>query len=104
MAPSALTPNDLYQLSYETFNCTDPIDHGGLKAKQLICDALKNRVEAIDHDVCEVGDEDAFFVADLGEVYRQHLRWKTHLGRVKPHYGQSPRFYLVFPHTHPTLC
>jgi ornithine decarboxylase len=55
----------------------------------LIGQALKSRVETIDHDTCDVGEEDAFFIADLGEVYRQHLRWKKNLARVKPHYGMS---------------
>jgi ornithine decarboxylase len=27
-------------------------------------------------------------VADLGDVYRQHLRWKLNLPRVKPFYGE----------------
>jgi ornithine decarboxylase len=31
-------------------------------------------------------------VADLGEVYRQHLRWKLNLPRVKPFYGTTHRF------------
>lgn len=57
--------------------------------KQLIGNALKERVQNIDHDVCEPGDEDTFFVADLGEVYRQHMRWKLNLPRVKPFYGKS---------------
>ncbi|KZF24754.1 ornithine decarboxylase [Xylona heveae TC161] len=55
--------------------------------KQLIGEALRHRVESIDHDDCEPGEEDAFFVADLGEVYRQHLRWKLNLKRVKPFYA-----------------
>jgi hypothetical protein len=63
--------------------------------KQLIGKALKERVENIDHDVCAAGDEDTFFVADLGEVYRQHMRWKLNLPRVKPFYGE------IFP---PHLC
>lgn len=67
------------------------IHHGGnysnAESHRLIGSALKTRIDDIDHDTCEVGDEDAFFVADLGEVYRQHLRWKLHLPRVKPHYG-----------------
>jgi ornithine decarboxylase len=58
----------------------------------LIGDALKERIETIDHDVCEPGDEDTFFVADLGEVYRQHMRWKLNLPRVKPFYGE-----ILFP-------
>jgi ornithine decarboxylase len=94
MAPSVLSPTEDYHLSHEALESTDhalsvQIDHGVAKAKELIGAALKGRVEAIDQDTCSVGDEDAFFVADLGEVYRQHIRWKKHLGRVKPHYGTS---------------
>lgn len=64
-------------------------DVNGIKtAKQLIGDALKNKVAGIDHDLCDPGDEDTFFVADLGEVYRQHMRWKKNLPRVKPFYGK----------------
>ena len=57
--------------------------------KQLIGAALGEKIQSIDHDVCQPGDEDTFFVADLGEVYRQHMRWKKSLPRVKPHYGTS---------------
>lgn len=56
-------------------------------SKLLIGDALRQRVESIDHESCEPGDEDTFFVGDLGEVYRQHMRWKKNLPRVKPFYG-----------------
>jgi ornithine decarboxylase len=69
--------------------------HGGRPSpKQLIGNALRQRVENVDHEFCEPGDEDTFFVADLGEVYRQHLRWKLSLPRVKPFYGscQPPLF------------
>lgn len=61
--------------------------HGAPTAKQLIGNALRHRVENIDHEFCEPGDEDTFFVADLGEVYRQQLRWKLNLPRVKPFYA-----------------
>ena len=94
MAPSALTATEEYHLSYDKLQPVDynslstSVDHGAGTGKQLIGNALKGRVEAIDPDICGVGEEDAFFVADLGEVYRQHMRWKTHLGRVKPHYGE----------------
>jgi ornithine decarboxylase len=63
--------------------------HGALTApQQLIGDALRARVQSVDHEFCEPGDEDTFFVADLGEVYRQHMRWKLNLPRVKPFYGR----------------
>ena len=96
MAPSALTPppeeynitlNHKQYLSECSLGGVD--NNGASNAKQLIGAALKTRVEAIDHDICDVGDEDTFFVADLGEVYRQHLRWKKNLARVKPHYGKQ---------------
>jgi len=68
-------------------------------SKKLIGEALKERVENIDHDVCEPGEEDTFFVADLGEVYRQHMRWKKNLPRVKPFYGRhlhiSTRYHML---------
>jgi len=62
-------------------------NHGALVAKQMIGDALRQRVENIDHESCDPGDEDTFFVGDLGEVYRQHMRWKRNLPRVKPFYA-----------------
>ncbi|KAL7625185.1 Ornithine decarboxylase [Parahypoxylon ruwenzoriense] len=61
--------------------------NGAIFAKQLIGDALRKRVESIDHESCEPGDEDTFFVGDLGEVYRQHMRWKKNLPRVRPFYA-----------------
>ncbi|KAF6227068.1 hypothetical protein HO133_008509 [Letharia lupina] len=62
-------------------------DNGKEYGKTLTKDVLKGRIAAIDTDTCAAGDEDSFFVADMGEVYRQHLRWKMNLKRVKPHYA-----------------
>lgn len=53
----------------------------------LIEQALRTRISAIDADTCDAGGEDAFFVADLGDIHRQHQRWKLNLPRVEPHYG-----------------
>ena len=91
MAPAVITviePN----LSLTSFHSISEkisyLEHNGANTpKGMIGDALKKRVESIDHEVCKPGDEDSFFVADLGEVYRQHLRWKLNLPRVKPFYG-----------------
>jgi ornithine decarboxylase len=60
-----------------------PRQHG----KNITYDTMLDRIRRIDTDTCSAGEEDAFFVADIGEVYRQHLRWKMNLKRVKPHYG-----------------
>jgi ornithine decarboxylase len=95
MAPSLLAPTAAYPFSLKDIHALNDYtrdnadSHGASIAKSLIGDALKTRVDAVDHDLCGVGEEDAFFVADLGEVYRQHLRWKKNLARVKPHYGPS---------------
>lgn len=96
MAPSATsiyeTANTFWTPHVKNFNSALS-EYGGNQQydspKQLIGQALKQRIDAIDPENCEVGDEDAFFVADLGEVYRQHMRWKRNLSRVKPHYGMS---------------
>lgn len=53
-----------------------------------IKNAFTKRIEGVDVDTCAPGGEDPFFVVDLGEVYRQHLRWKKNLGRVEPFYGK----------------
>ena len=64
------------------------LNNGVTTPKQLIGNALKERVQSIYYETCEAGEEDTFFVADLGEVYRQHMRWKKNLPRVKPFYGE----------------
>lgn len=97
MAPSAITIIERYpQLSLKAIAPAEDklaitaVDrHGYQDGKHMIADALKKRLGDIDQDTCEPGEEDAFFVADMGEIYRQHLRWKLNLKRVKPHYGES---------------
>ncbi|RIA98645.1 ornithine decarboxylase [Glomus cerebriforme] len=59
-------------------------------------EALKSHVLSLDIDNCEAESDNAFIVADLGEIYRQHLRWQTHLPRIKP-------FYAVKCNTDPML-
>lgn len=68
-------------------NGEDHNTHDHVSPHDLIGNALRQRVETINPEYCEPGDEDTFFVADLGEVYRQHLRWKMNLPRVKPFYA-----------------
>ena len=62
--------------------------HDGVKnAKAMIGAALQKHIQGVNPHDCEAGEEEAFFVADVGEVYRQHMRWKDNLGRVTPHYA-----------------
>ncbi|KAF2842922.1 ornithine decarboxylase [Patellaria atrata CBS 101060] len=99
MAPSAITttfeeyaPAPVVK-SIVPFDTTSPVTYKAPnynvaeRSKLVIGEALKRRVQSINQDTCEAGEEDPFFVVDLGEVYRQHLRWKLNLPRVKPHYA-----------------
>lgn len=100
MAPSLIIHNE-YVDNDNSSPIIHQLDHFEIPAKfddaartpslsqQLIGRALMQRIDGIDTDTCGPGDEDAFFVADLGHVYRQHLRWKKTLSRIQPHYGQS---------------
>ncbi|TKX26235.1 ornithine decarboxylase [Elsinoe australis] len=100
MAPTATTTSiiedygilslkscDNFTNEFDKLKLSEAANNGALRSKQLIGEALKERAESIDDDTCAPGDEDAFFVADMGHVYRQHLRWKKNLKRVKPHYA-----------------
>ena len=91
MAPSAIetitTCNDDTIQGESIVNLVGPRDTAE-DGKRMIRGVMNERIAGIDHQICQPGDEDAFFVADIGEVYRQHMRWKMNLKRVKPHYGQ----------------
>lgn len=98
MAPSAVHYNthDDYDESLSVTNSdrfgspqseTGAVEHGDKSARALIGAALQKHVQNVDPHTCEAGEEDAFFVADVGDVYRQHMRWKKHLARVTPHYA-----------------
>jgi ornithine decarboxylase len=105
MAPSAIAI-DHQETTVLNDNKVDYLDnnHGvesdvtGFASKALIKKVLQEHIARVNVDTCEPGEEDAFYVADLGEVYRQHLRWKINLARVKPFYGEShmqlPVLYL----------
>ncbi|KAI8138867.1 ornithine decarboxylase [Fennellomyces sp. T-0311] len=51
--------------------------------KQVIAEKL----DAMSAQKWELDQENAFFVGDLGEVYRQHLRWKALLPRIEPFFA-----------------
>lgn len=90
MAPSATTLATQYEsidLSEKSLRINHNSNHGKEYGKVLTKEKLKGRIDDVNSDTCAAGEEDAFFVADMGDVYRQHLRWKMNLKRVKPHYG-----------------
>lgn len=54
-----------------------------------IKNVIKQKLELYSSLKWESDQENAFFVCDLGEVYRQHLRWKSQLPRIEPFFGRS---------------
>ncbi|EOD49364.1 putative ornithine decarboxylase protein [Neofusicoccum parvum UCRNP2] len=90
MAPIALTPprspdlnirlNPLEYLETTTDNSKGTAEH-------LVKKIMHDRIQNIDCATCAPGEDDAFFVADLGEVYRLHAEWRRRLGRVTPFFG-----------------
>ncbi|KAG0316758.1 hypothetical protein BGZ99_006693 [Dissophora globulifera] len=50
---------------------------------------LQARLASFDPTSEDAEAENAFYVADLGEVYRQHLRWKALLPRIEPFFAMK---------------
>lgn len=56
-------------------------------APKIIHDALVHHVKGIDPEACGAGEENSFFVADLGEVMRSYRMWKSRLPLVQAYYA-----------------
>lgn len=63
-----------------TVNCAGPE-----LAAMLVDLAIENQTTRIGQ---QVGGDESFFVADLGQVIRQYECWTRHLPDVRPHYGR----------------
>lgn len=57
------------------------------QAHNEIFNALRERIEAINEETCEPGDENSFFVCDIGEVQRLYNNWHRRLPRIQPFYA-----------------
>lgn len=57
------------------------------QAHEEIFRALKARVQTINQETCEAGDENSFFVCDLGEISKLYYNWRQQLPRVQPFYA-----------------
>lgn len=53
----------------------------------VVASALRTRIAAIDHTACDAGDEDLFFVCDLGEIKAAYAQWQRELPMVTPFYA-----------------
>ena len=70
---------------------------GQIAAQRLVLQAIQNRNARQCDDPCQIGEDDPFFIADLGHVYRMHRTWKEKLPQVQPFYGWSMRSHFISP-------
>ncbi|KAI7899480.1 ornithine decarboxylase [Cokeromyces recurvatus] len=54
---------------------------------KTIPEIIQNKLQSISNQKYDYEQENAFFVGDLGEVFRQHLRWKALLPRIEPFFA-----------------
>lgn len=57
------------------------------QAHPKIFQALKARIGRINNETCDPGEENSFFICDLGEVKRLFNNWVKELPRIKPFYA-----------------
>ncbi|KAJ8289507.1 hypothetical protein GJAV_G00002120 [Gymnothorax javanicus] len=63
--------------------CTEDIGFTLLEKGRSVEDFIRQKTE----ELSKRGNLDAFFVVDLGEILRKHLRWVCAMPRVKPFYA-----------------
>ena len=56
------------------------IKHGSISSDHFVDKALKERIDSVDANICAPGEEDPFYVADIGRIYRT----KTSLIQTAP--------------------
>ncbi|XP_071325351.1 antizyme inhibitor 1-like [Trachinotus anak] len=54
---------------------------GLLEGGTVLCDVIDNHIYEQ-----TLSEKNAFFVADLGVIMRQHVRWRTHMAQIRPYY------------------
>ncbi|XP_034029709.1 antizyme inhibitor 1-like [Thalassophryne amazonica] len=66
-----------------------------LEGSTALCDVINNHIYEQ-----TLAEKNAFFVADLGVIIRQHVRWRTHMTQIRPYYAvrcnSSPGVIEVF--------
>ncbi|CAI4034592.1 hypothetical protein SMKI_11G0370 [Saccharomyces mikatae IFO 1815] len=58
-----------------------------VQAHSAIFQALKSRIGKINNETCDPGEENSFFICDLGEIKRLFNNWMKELPRIKPFYA-----------------
>ena len=76
---------------------TGKVIHGGyrnLPPDELVDLAIESHIARIVKRSLVGGDE-SFFIADLGQIIRQHRRWTQSMPGIRPYYGITLPFYYV---------
>lgn len=50
--------------------------------------AIRDRINVINQRDDPTDKDNAFYIVDLGEVYRLHQKWSRNLSQVSPFYGR----------------
>ncbi|ODV94437.1 hypothetical protein PACTADRAFT_44803 [Pachysolen tannophilus NRRL Y-2460] len=77
-----------FSSAFANFSSGEIFDQNSKRRSRLaVGEELKNHIMEIDPNECLAGEEDSFFVCDLGEVVRLYRNWKLKLPRVQPFYA-----------------
>ncbi|KAG0054403.1 hypothetical protein BGZ83_011303 [Gryganskiella cystojenkinii] len=91
VVPTLVQPPSLIETLKSRVKCemAATLDSGTLpKVHELTIDQMfQARLASFDPESEDFEAENAFYVADLGEVYRQHKRWKSLLPRIEPFFA-----------------
>ena len=82
---------DLLSAPREFFRTNGILQNSGLQKispEKLIDLAIESHIVYLERKPLERGEP--FFIADLGQVTRQHRKWKQNLPEVHPYYGKLP--------------
>lgn len=86
--PAPLDPSSTGNLGKSpAANVPETFEIVTLASRDLVGSALLAHIAKVDSLTCDAGDEDSFFVADLGAVERAVRLWRLRLPNVKPHYA-----------------
>jgi hypothetical protein len=93
VAETAVLPPDV-KVRHPDFDSTVPSLESSLPiSNKPVHEVIREKLDSIHDDRWESDEENSFFIGDLGEIYRQHLRWQSLLPRIEPFYGMCRRFW-----------
>lgn len=83
IVPNAPSYDAIIDLKKSTF-----LPGQDISFNRSIGEVIQQKLESINRQKWEFDQGNAFFVGDLGEIFRQHLSWKSLLPRIEPFFGK----------------